>query len=492
MKITKWKRNAFVFLLGAVTTLGFAPYFMWPVVLVTTAFLFYFVNQVQIREAVGIGFSFGAGLGAVSMHWLTNALMIDGGQFWFFCPLVWLGFGMWFGLFWGATAGIAALYPAGIRRWLAFTGAFVILEWVRSWLFTGFPWNPLGNIWDYSAVLQIASVAGVYGLSGITLLTFTAFSLGIRKRFLWIMVGIFMALTGLGALRLISADNANVWGTHLRIVQPNIPQTLKWNSQKAHENTEKIIRLSRQKSDGITHILWPETAVPFVLNVETDERLNLMRALPQSSVLITGAMRETHPALHLVANSIFVLDDLTNIHSVYDKSHLVPFGEYMPFRKYLPLQKIVPITADLVAGNGVATKPVLNTLPASLLVCYEVIFSGAVVDKTNRPVWIFNATNDGWYGLSNGPYQHLAMARMRAVEEGLPLVRAANTGISAIIDPYGRIVKSLPLGTEGVLDGDLPAALPPTFYAQGGVWIPLGLALALLILAIKFPAKKQT
>ena len=481
----KYKKYILTFLLGALTTLGFAPYFWWPLVLVTTALLFYKINQARWREAFALGFWFGAGLGAVSMHWLTSALMIDGGQFWFFCPLVWLGFGLFFGAYWGASAGIAALYPSGIRRWLAFTGAFVVLEWVRSWLFTGFPWNPLGNIWDYTPVLQIASVVGVYGLSGITLLTFTAFGFGIKNKCPWITAGIFMFSIGLGALRLAGTDSAHVWGTHLRIVQPNIPQTLKWNAAKAHENTEKIIRLSKENSDHITHILWPESAVPYLLDVEADERLNLMRALPQGSVLITGAMRETDPAYHTVANSIFVMDDLTDIHDIYDKAHLVPFGEYMPFREYLPLQKIVPIAADMTAGAGIMTKPVLNTQPASLLVCYEVIFSGQVIDKNNRPAWIFNATNDGWYGLSNGPYQHFAMTRMRAVEEGLPLVRAANTGISAIIDPYGRVVKSLPLGSEGVIDGDLPAALSPTFYALGGVWIPVGLAFLLLILPLK-------
>ena len=480
-----WKKIGLTFLLGALTTLGFAPYFFWPVVLGCVAALFYFVNKAHLKESFTLGFSFGAGLGAVSMHWLTTALMIDGGQFALFCPFVWIGFGIFFGVFWAIPSTIAHFYPAGIRRWLAFTGAYVFFEWVRSWIFTGFPWNPLGNIWDYTCVLQIASVVGVYGLSGITLLTFTSFGLGIKKKLPWVMVGIFVTLMGLGTLRLMDSDNQNVWGTHLRIVQPNIPQTLKWNAQKAQENTEKIITLSRMNSDKITHVLWPETAVPYTLNIEVDERLNLMRALPQGSILITGAMKEVDPTYHTVANSIYIMDDLMDIHGIYDKTHLVPFGEYMPLRNILPIQKIVPISADIVAGKSVKTTSILNTLPASLLVCYEVIFSGQVVDKENRPAWIFNATNDGWYGLSDGPYQHLAMARIRAVEEGLPLVRAANTGVSAIIDPYGRILKSLPLGTEGIIDGDLPMALPPTLYSKGGVWIPVGLAIFLLVATIK-------
>lgn len=480
-----FKKYSVFFILGALTSLGFAPYFLWPVVLITTALLFRLINNTKFIEALKIGFWFGAGLGVFSTHWLTKALMIDNGRFILFCPLVWVGFGIFFGAYWAIPCGITALYQKGVQRWMAFTGSYVIFEWVRSWLFTGFPWNPMGNIWNYDAVLQIASIVGVYGLSGITLLTFTAFGLGVKKKLPWITAAVFAVLVGLGALRLAGADSAHVWGTHLRIVQPNIPQTLKWDPQKARENTEKLITLSRMNSDNVTHILWPETAVPYVLNVETDERLNLMRALPQGTVLMAGTMREIDPAYHTLSNSVVVMDDLTDIYKIYDKSHLVPFGEYMPFREYIPIQKIVPVMSDIVAGKGVTTTPILKTLPASILVCYEVIFSGEVVDKRNRPAWIFNATNDGWYGLSNGPYQHLAMTRMRAVEEGLPLIRAANTGISAIIDPYGRIIKSLPLGSEGVIDGDLPAALAPTLYAMGGVWIPLTLAFILLILPIK-------
>ena len=274
-------------------------------------------------------------------------------------------------------------------------------------------------------------------------------------------------------------------GTHLRLVQPNIPQTLKWNPKADRDNLAKLIRLSREKSRGRTHILWPETAVSFLINLDERERLQLMGAIPQGSVLITGGMRAVDPAEHILANSIFVLDDLTDIHAYYDKFHLVPFGEYMPFRKWLPFEKIVPILSDIYAGPGVRTVPVLHTLPAGMLVCYEVIFSAQVVDKKHRPAWLLNATNDGWYGISFGPYQHLAMAQTRAIEEGLPLVRAANTDISAVIDPMGRILKQLDLGQEGVVDSDLPMALPATFYALFGVKIPLALAIVFLLFAVK-------
>ena len=289
-----------------------------------------------------------------------------------------------------------------------------------------------------------------------------------------------------GFIRLhFQGEQGFVWGTHLRVVQPNIPQTLKWNESADFQNLNKLIQLSKTNNEGITHVLWPETAVSFLMNYHHSQRLELMRALNQGSVLITGAMRAVNPQNRSVANSIFILDDLTDIQGFYDKSHLVPFGEYTPLKGILPLDKFVPFEPDITSGTGIQTTQVYKTLPASLLVCYEVIFSGEVVDKAHRPSWMFNATNDGWYGFSAGPYQHFAMAQTRAIEEGLPLVRVANTGISAVIDGYGRILKKLNLGSTGVLDSELPQALEPTIFAQYGQKIPLSLGILLLIFAFK-------
>ena len=485
--MNKKKQMLLFLVLGGLSAFAFAPCYVVPLMMLGIFVLMKFLNQNEKRlPAFLMAFAFGAGLGAVGTHWVNHALMIDGGRFVIFIPLTWIGFGLWFGLFWGLSAWGASYFQSGWRRLLAFAGFFVILEWVRSWLFTGFPWNPIGNIWNFCLpVMQSVSVIGIYGLSGLTILLFGALALGRKSRFLWAILTIGIVITGLGALRLYSHQNTFVWGTHLRLVQPNIPQTLKWDPKSDRDNLAKLIRLSREKSRGRTHILWPETAVSFLINLHEEERLQLMAAIAQDSVLITGGMRAVDPKEETLANSIFILDDLTDIRGFYDKFHLVPFGEYMPFRKWLPFEKVVPILSDIYAGPGVRTVPVVNTLPAGMLVCYEVIFSSQVVDKAHRPAWIFNATNDGWYGISFGPYQHLAMAQTRAIEEGLPLVRAANTGISAVIDPMGRILKQLDLGQEGVVDYDLPMALPPTFYALFGVKIPLALAGIFLLLAFK-------
>ncbi len=481
------KKLLLLFLLGCLSAFAFAPCYIIVFMLVGVFVLMKFLNQNERHlHAFMMGLAYGAGLGIVGTHWVNHALMIDGGQFALFLPLSWLFFAVWFGSFWALSCLGASYFQSGWRRLLALAGLFMILEWVRSWLFTGFPWNPIGNIWNFTLpLMQSVSVIGIYGLSGLTILLFGSLALGWKNRFLWMMIALFSMIFALGLFRLYSYESRFVWGTHLRLVQPNIPQTLKWDPKAYKDNLAKLIRLSREKSRGKTHILWPETAVSFLINWDEQERLRLMSAIPQGSVLLTGGMRAVDPKEQTLANSIFILDDLTDIRAYYDKFHLVPFGEYMPFRKWLPIEKIVPIMSDIYAGEGLKTIPVLNTLPAGMLVCYEVIFSGQVVDKAHRPAWIFNATNDGWYGISFGPYQHLAMTQTRAIEEGLPLVRAANTGISAVIDPMGRILKSLDLGQEGVVDSDLPMALPPTFYALFGVKIPLILAGLFLLLAFK-------
>jgi apolipoprotein N-acyltransferase len=309
----------------------------------------------------------------------------------------------------------------------------------------------------------------------------------------WVKPTLF-ALLGLGVLyafgawRLYDGQTASVWGVKLRLVQPDVPCTLKWDPDQARNNINKLIRLSRENNEQVTHIIWPESAVTFLLNYHHDERLQLMSAMRQGSVLITGAMRSVDEQKRTAANSLFVLDDLTDIHAFYDKSHLVPFGEYMPLRGILPLDKFVPFDSDIVAGSGPKTLPILNAPAAAPLVCYEAIFSGEVVDKNNRPAWLINVTNDGWYGFSAGPHHHFAMAQTRAVEEGLPLARAANTGISAVIDPYGRIVKKLDFGEEGVVDADLPQALSPTPFARYKHW-PLWLLSCFFILISFFKQK---
>lgn len=274
----------------------------------------------------------------------------------------------------------------------------------------------------------------------------------------------------------------------IRIVQPNIPQIDKWKQDKRDDNLLRHVELSRQ--DGFAEldaVIWPETAAPFAINLDHERRRFAAHAAPPGGVLLTGAPRMTPRGTEpfQVWNSLVALAPDGTILDAYDKMHLVPFGEYVPLRDVLPLEKITAGATDFSFGTG----PRLMSLPglpaAGPLICYEVIFPGQIVsDSARRPGWLLNVTNDGWYGISAGPYQHWATARMRAVEEGLPLVRAANTGISGVVDPYGRVVAQQALGTAGIIDAALPPALTPTLFARGGNFIPLIMAAIIGLFAL--------
>ncbi len=470
--------------LGGASALAFAPYNLSPILFATLGYLFYRLNAAAgFKQAFGAGFWFGFGMGAVSMSWLSNALMIDGGRFAWLIPIAWGGMGLLFGLFWGVPAGLSVYVPAGVRRIAAGAALVVLFEWVRSWICTGFPWNLMGSAWArYPEMIQSAALWGVYGVSFCVIFLHATAGLWPRRKPLFCALAGMLLLYGAGAWRLYDARGDVVLGVHLRIVQPNIPQTLKWDKESGDRHYARLIALSRADNAGITHVIWPESAVQFLVNIDASQRARMMSAVRQGGTLITGGMRGD-AATRQVANSIFILDDMADIVGWYDKSHLVPFGEYTPLRGILPFDKIVPFETDFIEGGGIATLHVPKAPPVSPLVCYEIIFPGHIVRKNPRPGWIVNVTNDGWYGLSAGPHQHLTAAQLRAVEEGLPVVRAANTGISAIIDPYGRIRARLDLDTEGVLDADLPQPIPPTLYAAGGNSLPLGMCVLILLAA---------
>lgn len=473
--------------LGALSAFAMAPYYIIPFLWLGLSTLLYIINHKKSPwKSALYGASFGMGFGVFSMGWLANALMIDNGAVAWAVPFCWLGMGLLFAIFYALPTLLASFYSIGWRRFLAFAAWFVIFEWIRSWIFTGFPWNLIGSCWgDILPLLQTTSVIGIYGLSFITVLICGSGAFLPKWRPVLISGMALIVLTLLGQWRLYDARSENVWGVQLRLVQPNIAQSLKWNPEEADNNYSKILRLSRENNEKITHVIWPEAAVHFLIDQHEEERLRMMGAVRQGSILIAGGLRGANPQKRQLANSIFVLDDLANIKGYYDKSHLVPFGEYMPFRGILPLDKIVPIGGDLQAGDGLKTLYIPKAPPASPLVCYEAIFSGQVVRSDKRPAWMINVSNDAWYGMSAGPYQHFDMTRVRAIEEGLPMVRAANNGISAVIDGYGQIIASLDLGETGVVDAPLPKALPATIYAKTGPYPILVLSLILVIFCIK-------
>jgi apolipoprotein N-acyltransferase len=287
-------------------------------------------------------------------------------------------------------------------------------------------------------------------------------------------------------------------GVRLRIMQPNLQQDEKFNYAAKQKVMRQYLELSDRatgpQSTGmrdVTHLIWPESAFPFLLTREPDALAQIASLLPQGAVLITGAVRapETAPGVAPggAYNSVYVIDHDGSILSVYDKVHLVPFGEYLPFQSLLESLGIMQLTklpGGFIAGDRRRAQSVPRAPRFLPLICYEIIFPDEAVPRGERPGWLLNLTNDGWFGYSSGPYQHLQQARVRAIEQGLPLVRAANTGISAVVDPLGRIIKSLPLSTEGVLDSALPRRIDPPLYVRTGdgvVGLILGAALVIVV-----------
>jgi len=278
-------------------------------------------------------------------------------------------------------------------------------------------------------------------------------------------------------------------------MQPNLPQDDKFNYSAKAQVMDRYLRLSDRAtgpgSNGVhdvTHLIWPEAAFPFFLAREPDALAQIAALLKPSTELITGAVRaasDASPSNFRAYNSVYVIDADGSIRGIYDKVHLVPFGEYLPFQRLLErlgLMQLTKVVGGFLSGDRRRAMDVAGAPKMLPLICYEAIFPGAAVPSGERPGWLVNVTNDGWFGISSGPYQHFQQARVLAIAEGLPLVRAANTGISAVIDPVGRIINSLPLGVEGVLDARLPTAIEPTIYLSYGSYaLILGLGLSLII-----------
>jgi apolipoprotein N-acyltransferase len=309
-----------------------------------------------------------------------------------------------------------------------------------------------------------------------------------------------------GAVRLSLNPTRMVSDVKLRIMQPNLQQDVKFNYSAKAEVMKKYLTLSDRasgpQSTGVrdaTILIWPESAFPFFLTREPDALAEIADLLPKGTVLITGSVRApdmTPPGVRITRayNSIYVIDHDGSVLSVYDKLHLVPFGEYLPFQDWmerLGIEQLTKVQGGFIPGTLRRSMHVPNAPSVLPLICYEAIFPGSVATSNDRPGWIINVTNDGWFGISTGPYQHLQQARMRAIEQGLPIVRAANTGISAVIDPLGRIVARLGLGIEGVLDSGLPLAAPPTIYARVGDFPTATVAAIALLIVIRRRVSKR-
>jgi apolipoprotein N-acyltransferase len=490
-----WRRRATLMLLGGLAALALPPLHLLPTLLVAFPGLVWLLDASRDRRAAfGAGWWFGMGWFSVGLYWISYALLTDPVRFGWMIPFAVFGLSGLLAAFTGvATLAVRLAGVAGPGRVPLLAGAWVVMEWARSWVLTGFPWNPLGSVWDVSLpMLQGGALAGVYGLGLVTALTallpaLLADPLPRRAKAAALALAALLpaSVWAGGALRLAGAPDltqagAYVPGVELRLVQAAVAQNNKWRDDLREANLHELVELSRGPGfERVNTVVWPETAASFFLDLDQGHRTLAAAAAPPGGLLLTGAPRITPRGVEpfTVWNSLMAVDSATNVVGIYDKVHLVPFGEYVPLRALLPIAKITHGGTDFSPGVGLRTLTLPGLPPVSALICYEAIFPHAVVGPDQqRPQWLLNITNDGWFGLSAGPYQHMAAARMRAVEEGLPLVRAANTGISAVVDPYGRIVASLPLGERGVVDSQLPLAATATPYSRIGDIIPLMLA----------------
>jgi apolipoprotein N-acyltransferase len=453
-----WKRYVLLALTGATTTLAFAPFFLAPLLLVTLPFFMHATRISTSRKAAFLtGWWFGLGYSVASIYWFAYALLVDAAHFGWLIPFALFGIGGALALYYGLTTLAAYRFRTLpiIPYSLAFAMSWVVMEGLRSVLFSGFPWNLLGYSWGVSVVsLQAATIGGVWWLSLLTV-TFASTPLWWRageRRAVMLAGMFFFALLLYGAMRLHQHPTLYEPDIILRVVQANIPQTLKWDKNEERSNLEKHITLSLSGGyDKVTHLIWPESALPFRLTEGGFMAAELAKIVPPQGALATGVVRMDEGNIF---NSLNVLTSDGHISAVYDKRKLVPFGEYVPLRSVLPLEKITQGGRDFSVGTDATSIPMHGAPDMRPQICYEAIFPH--LSAGAYPHWILNITNDAWFGLSTGPYQHFAMTRMRAVEQGVPLIRAAGGGISAAVDAYGRVLKLLPLNTQGVLDTALP------------------------------------
>ncbi len=531
------------FIAGAIGACGFQPLGLWPLTIAAFAVLIGLIARApSLKSALARGYWFGVGHFALGLNWIATAFTFQAAM-----P-AWLGWiavlllSLYLAVYPAAAAGLAwrwsklPLPSAGegtarsaegeglvatisplpgsaarspslsregerdkLRLVLVFAAAWIVTEWLRATLFTGFAWNPEGVVLIDSWISAAAPFVGTYGLSGILMLL-AGLAYAIVRRPGWLRWPLLAGLLLIVAMDfdLVRREDKAALARQIpvRIVQPNIGQQDKWRDGYEEVNFIRLARLSGAKPGRPRLLLWPEAAVTSPLQDQRRmyyarldalaTRRGVARLLAPDELLLTGGVTyRSSDGRHLTSatNSIFAIDPIGRILGRYDKAHLVPYGEYLPARPLLSaigLTRLAPGGVDFDYGPGARTIDLPLVGKVGFQLCYEIIFSGHVVDPRHRPNFIFNPSNDAWFG-AWGPPQHLAQARLRALEEAVPVLRATPTGISAIVDAHGRIVKSLPWRTAGVIDAPLPLPHGPTLFSRFGNILPLGFALLLLL-----------
>ena len=471
------RRLVLAFGLGAVAALGQAPLgFWWATIPALGGLIWLLGRQAAPRPAFWTGLAAGSGYFALALSWIVEPFLVDVARHGWMAPFALVGLSVGLGLFWAAAAALAAALP---RPALAFVASFVALEWLRGVILTGFPWAMIGHVWIGTPVDQLAAVLGPSGLGLLTLAVAAMPVLG-RVRGAVAATVLLVSVAGLGQWRLTQPLPAPRDQT-LRLVQPNAEQALKWDDALAEDFLHRLLTLTAEGTPADLTI-WPETAVPYMLEYAPDVA-EMIVAASDGKPVAAGIQREEAGRFY---NSLRVLEGIGVETARYDKAHLVPFGEYMPMGDlaydWFGIQAFAAQAgATYSAGPGPDVLD-LGTLGRVLpLICYEVIFPREVNAADTRADWMLQITNDAWFGIRTGPFQHFAQARLRAIEQGLPLVRVANTGITAVIDARGRVVDQLPFGTMAALDTAVPGALPPTPYSRWGDGPMLALLAALFM-----------
>ncbi|HEX8534487.1 MAG TPA: apolipoprotein N-acyltransferase [Allosphingosinicella sp.] len=500
-------------LLGLLAALGFQPLGLWPLTLAAFAGLLWLVERApSLRSALARGWWFGVGNFTLGLNWIATAFTYQAAM-----P-AWLGWiavvllSLYLAVYPAMATGLAWRWGGGPTRspghisfTLIFAAAWIVTEWLRATMFTGFAWNPIGVSLLPTPASRLSTWVGTYGLSGVAMLLAGVLLLLFHRRLhaAGALLGAVAIATALAAVT--SAAPLAAPGVPLRIVQPNIGQENRWTPGTEDETLLRLARLSQSRHKGPRLLLWPESAItPPLQDGRTDphrqqgaaqlRRLVGLLLGPNDLLLAGGITLQSTNGVNVTSgtNSVFAMDRSGRIYARYDKAHLVPYGEYLPMRGVLEplgLSRLAPGDIDFDSGPGAQTLAVPLAGKVGFQLCYEIIFSGEVVDRSNRPAFLFNPSNDAWFG-SWGPPQHLAQARLRALEEGLPVLRSTPTGISALVDADGRLLHSIPWRTAGVIDAALPAAKPPTPFARFGNILPFLFALLLAGIGIAVGRKR--
>ena len=483
------------FCVGLVAALGHPPFGVWILTLLAFAAAFYQLARVSdARAAFALGWGFGSGYFALSLSWIVEPFFVEPWRHGWMAPfaivLLALGLGLFYaGAFWLAKRLRHSGWPVA----LSLTGA----ELLRAYVFTGFPWAMPGYVLVDQYAAQAAAYVGPHGLN----LAFFAVAGGLAWSVInrinrYVGMALAVAAIAVFAVPMRAVDRASTPISDaarpvVRLVQPNAPQHQKWHPDYAGIFFERLVRYSRDGSERPDLIVWPETAVPVWLNTAADT-LSIISNAAGDVPVVLGINRAQGARIF---NAAVLLDAEGRVTATYDKHHLVPFGEYIPFGDVLSRFGLSGFASQSGDGFSPGPGPAVMDLgalgKALVLICYEAVFPQDVRGAPERPGFILHLTNDAWFGNISGPYQHLVQARMRAIESGLPVLRAANTGVSGVIDAHGRILASMALNTEGYLDVSLPKPHPATLYSKSGD-VPLTIVVVLLLLGAQLTGRRKT